>query len=92
MSKVIRSDSGNYKVVLSNDHGQANFTTKVIVLDKPSVPKNLKVTDVNENSAKVMWDLPDDNGGSEITGYVVEKRNATKVSWTKVSCTTYCRL
>ena len=32
IAKVIRNDSGNYKVALSNDNGECNFTIKIIVL------------------------------------------------------------
>lgn len=32
LSKVVRDDSGNYKVELTNEHGSCTFTTKVIVL------------------------------------------------------------
>lgn len=52
--------------------------------DKPGPPKNLKVGDITEDSVALSWELPDDNGGSEITGYRVEKRDATKTSWVKV--------
>ena len=34
MAKVIRSDSGDYKVTLENDHGSASLTIKVIVKGK----------------------------------------------------------
>lgn len=32
MAKVIRKDSGNYKITVTNEHGQCSFTVKVIVL------------------------------------------------------------
>lgn len=34
LAKVVRNDSGNYKVELTNEHGSCNFTVKVIVLGK----------------------------------------------------------
>ncbi len=53
--------------------------------DKPSAPKNLKAPSVTETTVSLSWEVPDDNGGSDIMGYVVEKREASKRSWTAVS-------
>ena len=33
------------------------------------------------------WGVPKDDGGCEITGYVVEKREASKRTWTRVTDT-----
>ncbi|ELT96015.1 hypothetical protein CAPTEDRAFT_56090, partial [Capitella teleta] len=58
------------------------------LIDKPSPPMNLTVTDFSEATISLKWDLPEDDGGSEITGYVIEKRESNKRTWTKVSETT----
>ena len=34
LAKVVRNDSGSYKVTLENDHGTCSFTIKIIVLGK----------------------------------------------------------
>ena len=33
----------------------------------------------------VTWTPPDFNGGSEITGYIIEKKEADKTRWVKVN-------
>ena len=33
------------------------------------------------------WSLPKDNGGSDVTGYIVEKREALRMSWQRVAQT-----
>jgi len=41
----------------------------------------LKVEEVRANHVKVKWDKPEDNGGSEITGYVLEKMDLDTGRW-----------
>lgn len=36
------------------------------------------VSDIRSDSCYLTWDAPEDNGGSEITNYVVEQRDASK--------------
>lgn len=55
--------------------------------DRPSPPRNLAVSDIKAESCYLTWDAPLDNGGSEITHYIVEKRDASKKKsdWEEVS-------
>ena len=52
--------------------------------DVPSAPLNVKTGEITETTVALSWDLPNDNGGSDITGYVIERRDAKKTSWSKV--------
>lgn len=36
------------------------------------------VSDIKAESCYLTWDAPEDNGGSEITNYIVECRDASK--------------
>lgn len=47
VNKTQRSDSGKYHLTLENDYGREKCTINVNVLDKPSPPKNPKVSDVS---------------------------------------------
>lgn len=50
--------------------------------DKPSIPLGpLKVEEVRADHVKVKWDKPEDNGGTEITGYVLEKMDLDTGRW-----------
>ena len=51
-------------------------------LDKPSRPTGpLKVEEVRANHVKVKWQKPEDNGGTDITGYVLEKMDMDTGRW-----------
>jgi len=54
---------------------------------KPDPPQNLSITGVTESTVGLKWDPPELDGGSPITGYVVEMRPTSKKSWTKVDDT-----
>lgn len=39
------------------------------------------------NSISLKWVEPEDNGGCEITGYIIEKRDAKRQTWVSVGTT-----
>lgn len=77
--------SGQYTLYVRNDAGERSLTVQVKVLDIPGPVRNLSVEDVVANKCTLTWDTPAEDGGSEITNYVVEKRETSRVSWTQVS-------
>ncbi|XP_041366543.1 twitchin-like isoform X3 [Gigantopelta aegis] len=80
-----RGDTGKYTIKVANAHGEDTADIKVIVLDKPGAPEGpLSVSDVTAETAKISWKEPEDNGGAEITGYVVEKCEEGSTYWEKV--------
>lgn len=54
------------------------------VLDPPSEPSDVKVTDITKDSAKVSWVVPEDDGGSSVLGYNIEIKTP-KGKWAKVN-------
>ena len=54
---------------------------------KPDPPQNLSITGVTESTVGLKWEPPELDGGSPITGYVVEMRPTSKKAWTKVEDT-----
>uniref|UniRef100_A0AAG5CTD6 Twitchin n=1 Tax=Anopheles atroparvus TaxID=41427 RepID=A0AAG5CTD6_ANOAO len=73
-----RGDSGTYKLVVSNSSGQDEGSFALTVLDRPDPPQGPMVyEEITEKSVTISWKPPLDNGGSELTGYVVEKKDLT---------------
>uniref|UniRef100_A0A3P8SXC0 Titin n=1 Tax=Amphiprion percula TaxID=161767 RepID=A0A3P8SXC0_AMPPE len=85
INDAVRSDYGKYAIVAKNSSGQAQATIIVNVLDTPGACQNLKVAYVTKNSCMVSWENPEDNGGTEITQYIVECRQPSQRGWTVVS-------
>lgn len=44
----------------------------------------IAVTNVTRDSVTLEWEPPEDDGGSPLTAYVVEKRDANRMSWQRV--------
>lgn len=55
--------------------------------DVPSEPKNAHVTKVNKDCIFVAWDRPDNDGGSPITGYAIERKERNSLLWVKANDT-----
>uniref|UniRef100_A0A8D8U7T9 Twitchin n=1 Tax=Cacopsylla melanoneura TaxID=428564 RepID=A0A8D8U7T9_9HEMI len=80
-----RSDGGQYRLQLKNPAGFDTATLHVRVLDRPHPPENLHADEFAGDSLTLYWTPPRDNGGSEISNYVVEKKDYNSNVWTKVS-------
>lgn len=78
-----RSDGGQYRLQLRNSSGFDTATVNVKVLDRPNPPENLHADEFGGDALTLFWNPPKDNGGADITNYVVEKREP-KGSWSKV--------
>ncbi len=77
-----RSDSGVYYLHLENKCGKKMLPIKVKVIGRPSAPEGpLRFNDIQAHSVKVSWKPPTEDGGSDIVGYIVERREVTKAAW-----------
>ncbi|XP_023324296.1 twitchin isoform X2 [Eurytemora carolleeae] len=81
-----REKSGVYKVILKNAQGQDERDIMVNIMDKPLPPQFCKVSDVYHDNCKVAWKEPVDDGGTEITRYIIEALDRTLGNdWHQVS-------
>ncbi|CAG5962790.1 unnamed protein product, partial [Menidia menidia] len=53
--------------------------------DVPGPPKDLRVTDVTRSTMRLIWKLPETDGGERIKSYFIEKKAVTDKAWTKVN-------
>lgn len=87
LSKAKKSDTGNFTLILENKHGKISINVKVKVIDRPDPIRNPVVKDMNATQVFIGWNQPEFDGGSEITGYVIEKREGYKKMWQKAGTT-----
>lgn len=81
-----RSDSGKYYLILENSAGVKTFTVTVVVVGRPSPPTGpVEISGVSSESCTLSWSEPADDGGSDISNYIVEKRESGSASWQVVN-------
>jgi hypothetical protein len=86
----LKFDLGYYFAVAAENEagiGKVCETSTALKLQKPAgVPSTpvgpLEVSDVQRNSIALKWRPSEDDGGSPITGYIVEKRESKYGKWT----------
>jgi titin len=78
ISRAERQDAGDYTLKIENKFGTISMTVHVKVLDKPSPVRNLGPDEITPESVHLTWKEPEDNGGCDITGYIIERRDANR--------------
>lgn len=80
-----RGDSGVYTITAKNINGKDSATVNITILDVPSPPEGpLRADNVTKSNLTLKWKPPKDDGGSEITHYVVEKQDTENMRWIPV--------
>uniref|UniRef100_H2YFD5 Titin n=1 Tax=Ciona savignyi TaxID=51511 RepID=H2YFD5_CIOSA len=89
IENVTRDDTAKYTLTLTNQSGTVAAGVMVKVLDTPGAPEELAITGMSKSAISVSWKAPEIDGGSNITNYILERREATKKSWSTVetACT-----
>eukprot|EP00061_Rhincodon_typus_P019022 g48455.t1 len=76
-----RDDSGKYSLTLVNAAGEKAVFVNVKVLDTPGPVSDFEASDVTKTSCHLSWSPPENDGGSQVTHYIVEKREADRKTW-----------
>lgn len=64
---------------------QLSFNVWFLFLTEP--PINLRISDITKHSISLAWEKPNYDGGSPITGYMIEKREGVSPKWSKANLT-----
>ncbi|KAK5889762.1 hypothetical protein CesoFtcFv8_013349 [Champsocephalus esox] len=80
--EAMRGDSGKYFLTLENVTGTRTFSIEVNVMGRPNPPTGtVEITSITSESCVVSWEAPEDDGGTPITNYTVEKRESGSTAW-----------
>ncbi|KAM3859135.1 myosin-binding protein C, slow-type [Diretmus argenteus] len=80
-----REDSGNYKIVLQNEAGEATASVKIKVVDIPDPPEAPLVPVVGGDWCAMAWEPPHYDGGSPILGYFIERKKKQSSRWMRLN-------
>lgn len=82
ISKAKRGQTGKYTITAKNEVGEDTAELELTVLGKPGTPKGpLDISDVHKHGCKLKWKKPDDDGGTPIDYYEVEKLDPLTGQW-----------
>ncbi|XP_061466182.1 immunoglobulin superfamily member 22 isoform X2 [Rhineura floridana] len=85
IKNCVREDSGNVMLRLKSSCGTAVAHLHLNVLDKPKPPQGkVEFLEKTGKCVKMKWKAPKDNGGKQVTHFIIEKRMAGKKSWAKI--------
>lgn len=77
-----RPQSGKYLIVATNRVGEDRAEVDITILGKPATPNGpLKVSDVTKHGCKLKWEAPEDDGGTPIEYYQIEKLDPLTGQW-----------
>jgi titin len=83
-----KRNSGTYSLVAENRVGSDRAEFAVEVWDRPDAPRNLHVVEQYKDYISVAWQAPE---GADVTGYVIERREESRQTWSRAGTTTSLR-
>ena len=79
---VERKHTGVLKVIAKNSEGEDEHDIRLNILAPPSKPTgHLEVSNVTPTGCHLSWQKPVDDGGSPLTGYLIEKKDVERDYW-----------
>uniref|UniRef100_A0A8C7YK98 Titin n=1 Tax=Oryzias sinensis TaxID=183150 RepID=A0A8C7YK98_9TELE len=73
--EAIRIDGGQYTILVKNVGGEKSVNINVKVLDRPGPPEGpISIYGVTSEKCSISWKPPLQDGGSDVSHYVVERR------------------
>ncbi|CAL8359672.1 unnamed protein product [Lota lota] len=90
ITKLLKGNEYLFRVRAVNKYGEGEVlesepTKAVDPFTVPSAPTDVEVTSATSEAMTICWRRPATDGGSSISGYVVEKREKQGLRWTRVN-------
>ncbi|XP_047631766.1 myosin-binding protein C, cardiac-type [Phacochoerus africanus] len=76
-----RAHSGTYQVTLRIENMEDKAELVLQVVDKPSPPQDIRVTETWGFNVALEWKPPQDDGNTELWGYTVQKADKRTMEW-----------
>uniref|UniRef100_A0A3P9KQV3 Titin n=1 Tax=Oryzias latipes TaxID=8090 RepID=A0A3P9KQV3_ORYLA len=88
VTKLLPGNEYIFRVTAVNKYGVGEPLESEPVIARnpftvPSAPSTPEVSAVTRDSIVLTWERPEENGGAEIEGYILEKRDKDGIRWTK---------
>ncbi|KAM4569478.1 myosin-binding protein C, slow-type isoform 4-T4 [Odontesthes bonariensis] len=80
-----REDTGNYKIVLQNEAGEATASVRIKIVDIPDPPEAPLVPVVGGDWCSMTWEPPKYDGASPILGYFIERKKKQSSRWMRLN-------
>lgn len=81
-----RGDADTYTVHVRNSAGSKDCKFQVKVVGKPGICTGpIKFDEITADGITLEWEPPKDDGGAEVSNYIVEKRRTTDSKWATVA-------
>lgn len=88
LKESVAADAGRYDITAANSSGTTKSFINIVVLDRPGPPVGpVVLSDITEESITLRWQPPTYDGGSQVTNYIVLKRETSTAVWSEVSAT-----
>uniref|UniRef100_A0A8C3BMH8 Titin n=1 Tax=Cairina moschata TaxID=8855 RepID=A0A8C3BMH8_CAIMO len=88
LKESVAADAGRYDITAANSSGTTKSFVNIVVLDRPGPPVGpVVLSDITEESVTLRWQPPTYDGGSQVTNYIVLKRETSTAAWSEVSAT-----
>uniref|UniRef100_A0A8C1MV86 Titin n=1 Tax=Cyprinus carpio TaxID=7962 RepID=A0A8C1MV86_CYPCA len=98
--KIVKLLEGNeyvFRILPVNKFGVGEPLQSSAVVIKnpftpPDAPKGVEVSNVKKDSMVITWEVPTNDGGTPITGYIIEKHDKEGIRWTRCNMKTVTNL